>query len=523
MEFGEALSGGLPSPRDDEPDGLRQDIIDELADHLALGVQREQLRANDAAAARARAVERFGDPAAVACRLWTDAMKGKFMAQRAVIVTCVLVAAASLSSVAILWRELVQARRMAVDQAAAQAAEARVREQEMLRQLQEMSQSIVRLRSPNGSEVRIKLADDSADARPVAGALILLTCVSEDPQKRVNRTSDALGSASFGALAPGDYQIQITRDWANGSMSTTGKLEVQPGIDVNKLIVCPVVPPQRASVLVRWKWPADLQKEALVVSASYGFRGVESASGLRWTIDRKFVDPRRRSQESGDSSEFDWSPLSYSILCGPSNNVARFTLTRGLLLWNIESEDERTGPLGFGRALKLLDEPVKPDRRVFADALEEDIEHHVGDAGLLDVEAGEYELLELLVLRRVQTPDIERGVRRFNLLAAIRSREYARFVCTDSKPPTTDDLKAASLKLMPRQYSSFDLTGVLAPTLGLPREFWVGAKHHVEPNSGQPREWTVPLPDELIHAVREAIKAEKAPNAGTDPTKNDGL
>ena len=41
--------------------------------------------------ARQRVLERFGDPAAVARRLWLDAMKGKIMAQRVLIATCLVV------------------------------------------------------------------------------------------------------------------------------------------------------------------------------------------------------------------------------------------------------------------------------------------------------------------------------------------------------------------------------------------------------------------------------------------------
>ena len=82
MEIVESLNSGLPPYRDDEPPRLRQDIIDELADHLACGLQRELLRGGDPSAARARVLVRFGDPVAVARRLWLDEMRGRIMAQR---------------------------------------------------------------------------------------------------------------------------------------------------------------------------------------------------------------------------------------------------------------------------------------------------------------------------------------------------------------------------------------------------------------------------------------------------------
>src|ERR687885_180908 len=104
MDYRDALSAELPPPRDDEPNGLRQDILDELADHLACAYNRELLRGADAVEARRRALQRFGDPAVVARRLWLDAMRGKIMAQRVLIASCLVVTLASLSLVGLMWQ-----------------------------------------------------------------------------------------------------------------------------------------------------------------------------------------------------------------------------------------------------------------------------------------------------------------------------------------------------------------------------------------------------------------------------------
>ena len=64
--------------------------MDELADHLACAYRRELLRGADPATARQRVLERFGDPAAVARRLWLDAMRGRIMSQRILVVCCVV-------------------------------------------------------------------------------------------------------------------------------------------------------------------------------------------------------------------------------------------------------------------------------------------------------------------------------------------------------------------------------------------------------------------------------------------------
>ena len=103
MDLRETLSALLPPRRDDEPASLRQDIIDELGIISRCAYNRELLRGADSQLARQRVLERFGDPAAVARRLWFDAMKGKIMAQRVLIATCVVVTMASLSLVGLVW------------------------------------------------------------------------------------------------------------------------------------------------------------------------------------------------------------------------------------------------------------------------------------------------------------------------------------------------------------------------------------------------------------------------------------
>ena len=235
MEFQQALSDQLPAPRDDEPQGLRQDIVDELADHLACSAQRELLRGADPATARARVLERFGDPAAVARRLWLDAMRGKIMTQRVVIGTCILVTAVSLGLVGLLFQMTIDARRMVALQAAeadARAAEARAREQEMLKRLGEMSEAIKHPHSPDWNAVRIELKEETADGPPVAGVEVVLNRTAEKPTKTIRRTSDATGLIDFGSFQPGDYQFEVTRSWDGGFMSASVEVEVQAGKDV---------------------------------------------------------------------------------------------------------------------------------------------------------------------------------------------------------------------------------------------------------------------------------------------------
>ncbi|MDZ4683693.1 MAG: hypothetical protein SH850_01310, partial [Planctomycetaceae bacterium] len=76
------LLADLPAPRDDEPSSLRQDILDELSDHLSCAFHRELVKSGDEQTAQARVLDRFGDPRRIACQLWFQAMWSRIMLQR---------------------------------------------------------------------------------------------------------------------------------------------------------------------------------------------------------------------------------------------------------------------------------------------------------------------------------------------------------------------------------------------------------------------------------------------------------
>ncbi|MGQ0637183.1 MAG: HAAS signaling domain-containing protein, partial [Planctomycetaceae bacterium] len=73
------IAGQLPASRDDEPANLRQDIADELADHLHSALGRELHATRDETKAKENVLERFGNPATIALKLWSDAMWEKIM------------------------------------------------------------------------------------------------------------------------------------------------------------------------------------------------------------------------------------------------------------------------------------------------------------------------------------------------------------------------------------------------------------------------------------------------------------
>ena len=154
---------------------LRQDIVDELGDHLVCAYKRELLRGANSQLARQRVLERFGDPAAVARRLWLDAMKGKFMAQRVLIATCLVVTLASLSLVGLVW---IQSSRGAAQTSEANRklsealAQSQIANKEMMKTLSEMSEAIQNPRSPDWNPVKIKLTEDTIDGPPAVGCSV---------------------------------------------------------------------------------------------------------------------------------------------------------------------------------------------------------------------------------------------------------------------------------------------------------------------------------------------------------------
>jgi len=80
MRWPEAGADPFPHRSRLEPEDLRRDILDELADHLALAAEDEMTRAGRPEdKAWEQALARFGNPDALARRLWWDAMRERIM------------------------------------------------------------------------------------------------------------------------------------------------------------------------------------------------------------------------------------------------------------------------------------------------------------------------------------------------------------------------------------------------------------------------------------------------------------
>jgi hypothetical protein len=502
MEFHEALFSHLPSPLDDEPQGLRQDIIDELADHLACSAQRELLRGTDRATARARILEQFGDPAAVARRLYLDAMRGKLMAKRVVIGTCVFVTAASLLLVGLLWRQLLQVQRVAALQAAETAQlladhgqKAQAREEEVLRQLREMSESVQKTRTMDLNPVSFQLNGGRPNGPLERDYKVWFGPITERPYEANFQRCGPSGVADLFPVAPGNYHFQVSKEWKNGKWIGTSveRLAISPGSQTVKRLVCPEVPPQKAEVRFRYSLPEDLKKAGLVLFARFdgAYRSVDA--GVEWQLfDYWPAPPEAIESTKQPRFQIDSSPAIRRVILESSSTTIGIAAGKSLYLWGEKNDRRHLGA---------------DHREASADILEADLQPAKQPAGTLSWEVGEYHLALLVLIRPSRTADGDATRRRYNLFAGTNGSGYDLGVTFNSGlpkwPPTTRALTA-------ERPASDDKLDVLL-SFGVREENRDKRSNRYDVRPGEVNEWMIPVPDVLIQRAREQLKTESRP------------
>ena len=508
MDFREGLSALLPPPRDDEPASLRHDIIDELSDHLACAYHRELLRGVDSTVARQRVLERFGDPASVACRLWIDAMKGKIMTQRVLIATCLVVTLASLTLAGLIWRQsgLVQQESARAAAAAIRAMElqnekSQANQQEMLKHMRAMSEVVRSTHSLEWNPVTFKLTEETPDGPPVVGVSIALAeravgNVGAGPgmAKPAWRVTDRSGVADFGVVRPGDYFYQIYKGFDQGSVSTVGELDIEPGSKLSKHITCPKTPLERTQMRFRWNWPDDLEKERLVLYTSFAHDPIK-LQDVSWTLTDNHPPDPSLAKNLWLGPQF-LLPATRSIVCGPAASMASVLPKKQPFLWALRDSAEQ---------------------RVMADLLPDDVGKIMPPGETLHWERGNYRLSGIYVLRPIASGDTDRDRRRFELVIAspFRPGTPIYYSVLDS-PPTNENrtgprAKGARNRGQRTGAQSGFLT--LGQTHSVPWEAWDTTFKGFEAQPGKIIDFTIPLPDELISAVRKRLKPEEAPKS----------
>lgn len=235
MSIPDELSAGLPPPRAGEPEALRQDIADELADHLLCAARSEHLKARTGApvseeAALAAAIERFGEPTAIARRLWWDAMWERIMAQR------IFTIMATVATLAILYAcfSLASAMRQINILQSTQIASQREAMAAMIAELRSLKQ-------PDGAQwqsLKFRLVDEHS--KPASG---LVLCRSSGASPMTDSAkADASGLAEF-FLPPGQYTVSVLC----GDLQLEQSLLLPPK-PTERTITCPVEKPNVAPV-----------------------------------------------------------------------------------------------------------------------------------------------------------------------------------------------------------------------------------------------------------------------------------
>ena len=272
------LAAELPPARDDEPASLRDDIADELADHLHCAMQRELLggastKSDDV---RHRVLDRFGNPAAVARRLWWDAMKEKIMAQRITAIMVSLATAACIVGCVLVWRTLVDTRE-------AQAALLESQREAFAALATEFKAAMESANDPYGSwrPVRVKLVSEKGE--PVQGrvyasgkAIGSEGAISEDVETGPD------GIADFKLLPAGEYLLNVCVK--EPSTCTTLSFLLGPGRQTEYEVVCPTSLPGRRTVRFEIQPPESLRDQSLYYLAQVQYQSREFA-GRKWSVD----------------------------------------------------------------------------------------------------------------------------------------------------------------------------------------------------------------------------------------------
>jgi hypothetical protein len=482
MDDRAALSTELPAPRDDEPAGLRQDILDELADHLACSYNRELLRGASPSEAWRSVIERFGDPAAVARRLWLDAMRGKLMAQRILITSCLMMTAACFGVVGLVWNQS--------SRSAAQAAEANRRlaemltqtqatNQEMFKQLQAMTKPAPSAKSQEWIPVTFKLIVEKPDGPPAVGYEIVLGRGYGGASKEgaIHRYTDSDGLADFGVVQPGDWEYTLERSWGGTqAWKATGSLNAMPGASVSRQIICPRSPADVASVHLKIDWPSDLANKDLRAVALFEHAGIFYQRPLWWGL--------------SNSKQMGWQQRQFvvSSRSQKTNIGIEFPYT-----WRFPTEKEKK----VLPSQMFTFQPVQPGEETCSnpDQLFAFFPQDSTSPGpeRVEFEVGEYSLERLLILQpRPETKPVF-GKESSLVLSLIQPESNSAMLHFNIITRTPDgEIKA--------------LGGGDPGTLAVAEPYWRNVRGRFSVRPGQANEWTIPLPDEVIEAVRKRLK-----------------
>jgi len=245
MSWREDITAHLPPPEDEGQVHLKQNIVDELADHLSCAMQRELRKIDDESVARRAVLVRFGSVKRIACRLWFDAMKETIMNQRIAMISNAVLAAACIAVCIIAFLAMRQNNRI---------AETLIGKMEAMSKEEEATAA-----SSAWAEAKIKVVRGSPEGEPAADFFVDLSGEMFNPGTREELTerTDADGVASFGLVRPGRYTVWIRE---LDVLSNSREIIFYPGRQERDPIVWPDSPTIPAPVSFTVEIPEHLQQ-----------------------------------------------------------------------------------------------------------------------------------------------------------------------------------------------------------------------------------------------------------------------
>jgi hypothetical protein len=253
MRWPEAGADPFPFRNRLEPDDLRRDILDELADHLALAAEHEMTRAGQPEdKAWEQALARFGNPDALARRLWWDAMRERIM--RDWIQTGIAAVSAAVVVLAAVFLAY-SMRQMQTMQAT---------QTELLKTVKELGTG--NTPEPAGLALEVEVRRGAPEGPPAAGVrVVLFGKPAGDETATAVLETDAEGRARFYPVPQGKYYLKVDDPQSTMKLDTSHSLFAGTGSTLR------ILAPDCTAVETRFVVKPELpfRDERALVAASF--------------------------------------------------------------------------------------------------------------------------------------------------------------------------------------------------------------------------------------------------------------
>lgn len=263
MAWREETSGGLPDPEQWGPQAgqIQQDIRDELSDHLGCALSQElrETTDGDEASARARVLEKFGNPRKLAKSLWFAAMKEQMMNNRIMMGTNIVLAIAVIAICIFTFSAM--NRNNEVTEA-------------MLARLETFATPPASETPPEWGRVTARVISEDPQGRPASDFhFSLYGNPFNSPQSQsIEGDADEDGTYTFGAIRAGSYSL--TTSFPNGEENRT-KVVLYPGGHTEAEIHFQRPVPKQEQFSFDWDIPAEIKSAiayAVVEFSTHSFR-----------------------------------------------------------------------------------------------------------------------------------------------------------------------------------------------------------------------------------------------------------